>query len=128
MIDLERQNPRDIVEEVNYDMEHRSKDSVESLLLFYYKIVTEPTIRTSSYRYIYAKHALNIICERLNDTETLFNFNKFHSAKVSYEVANPVKMNIHSDDDYTSSVKKNRVTKEQRFGTIKDTTRSQFKL
>lgn len=89
MESLVKLNKEQIITNVNKDLVGRDAGNVENLKKFYFKILTEETIRTSSFRYVYAKIAFEIICNVTNDTESLDNFNQYNRQKVSYEIANP---------------------------------------
>lgn len=97
--------------EVNKDIAGRNKPSLLRLQTFYYKIVTEDEVRTSSFRYRYAMKALVVVSESLEDTDTIDNLKSYHSSKVKFEIANPLKK-----DNEGTILKSNPATKEQRFG------------
>lgn len=111
-----------IIVEVNKDLLTRDSDNIENLKKFYFKILTEPEIRTSSFRYVYAKIAFEVICNNTNDTQSLDEFNGFNKDKVMYEIANPVVKEVKE------VTKSNRVINtNQKFGNaIKST--NQFKI
>lgn len=74
---------------VTKDLEGRDSNNVESLKKFYFKIITEDNIRTSSFRYVYSKVAFEVICNATNDTNSIEGFSSYHNQKVKYEIANP---------------------------------------
>ena len=73
---------------------------------FYFNIIIEDTIRTSSYRYTYARTALVTICNNIKDFDTLNNLSTFHKLKVQFEINNPVKKDV--------AVSPNRATIQER--------------
>lgn len=118
---LERLSKESIIEEVSNDIKGRNESSLKILQGFYFKIVTEPQIRTSSYRYIYARQALITISEKLEDEGTINNLAAFHKDKVQFEIANPV---TESDRD---KIKTKAVSPKGKFGfAVKNTGAAQF--
>lgn len=124
MVKVSKLSKEDIVQSVVDDIKGRDDKSIESLQLFYYKILTEEKLRTSSFRYTYAKTAFETICNHINDTESIESFNDFHASKVKFEIANPVK----KEEYYPEPVKKNSATREQRFGNAIKNSTAQFKV
>lgn len=117
---LEKLSADEIISSVKKDINGRDEDSLKLLQGFYFKIVTEEKIRTSSYRYFYARHALITVSNTLNDTETLDNLSEYHKAKIKFEIANPV----------TKSETPKTVARSTKFSNAvkKDNSTSQFKI
>ena len=92
MVNLTKETDREIVEEVNKDIQNKYPSDREKVMLFYYRIVTEPKITTSSYRYHYAKLAIETIANSMDDRDTIKNLNKFHSDKLQFEMENGVEV------------------------------------
>jgi hypothetical protein len=90
MIPIIKDNKDTITSNVMSDLEGRDAANIENLKTFYFKILTEDNIRTSSFRYVYAKVAFEVICNYTNDMTSLEGFNKFNRDKVNIEIANPV--------------------------------------
>ena len=120
---LERLSRESIIEEVGKDIKDRDESSLKLLQGFYFKIVTEPQIRTSSYRYVYARQALLTISEKLEDKDTISNLTAYHKDKVQFEIANPV---TESDKEKT---KVKGASPKGKFGfAVKTNEPSQFKM
>jgi hypothetical protein len=122
MIKVEKVTVDEMTEAIRLDIEGRNEESLSKLQMFYYKIVIEDQIRTTSYRYQYAKLAIDIICETLNDQETALNLSKFHSSKLAFEKANPVTKIENTKATTTTS-------SDRKFSSaIKDKSATQFKI
>lgn len=105
-----------------YDLKGRNEDSIEKLKNFHFKVLTEDNLRTSSFRYHYARISLLVICTEVGDDNTIRNLAMFHKQKVQYDISNPV---IKED----VPLKPNPATKEQRFGkAVKDKKAGQFRV
>ena len=120
MSNIERIKDPQIKESVLRDLINRSIESIDKLKEFYFKIITEETIRTSSFRYHHARISLLTICNKINDTETPINLAGYHRSKAQFEINNPIEK---------KPLETNQVTREQKYGKIrKDKSATPMKL
>ena len=109
---LVKDSSESIITTIEKEVVDKDKKYIKELQEFYFKIVVEDTIRTSSYRYVYAKAALEFLSNQLGDSDTLKNLIDFHSVKYKNELANPY-FNLKKDDE-EKALKRNPATPEQK--------------
>lgn len=118
MVNLDRLSQSEIETAVLRDINHKTEEQIEATKEFYYKILIEPELRTSSFRYFHAKCSLEGICKKMGDDTTINNLRMFHRQKVQFEIDNPV-------EKEPAIIKKNPASKADRFGNPNDKSASQ---
>ena len=113
MLDATKISKEDIEAAVLEDISVKDDTQIDKLKQFYYNILVEPEIRTSSFRYFHAKCSLETICRKFDDNATITNLSMFHRQKVQFEIDHPV-------EKEPVVVKKNPATREDRFGRVSD--------
>ena len=113
MLEITKVSKEDFESSAAKDIEGKSKDQIDKTMTFYYKILTEPDIRTSSFRYFHARACLEGICKSIGDDITIKNLSMFHRNKVQFEIDNPVEKEL-------PKLKANPASRADRFGRASD--------